>query len=184
MAVRTLDSILTEINATLKEGLSITGVGLWNEAMLTEKDGFTFPVVNIGGGKGYKISWQDTYPLQIYHRIISDITTEEDSVASKGRRPYMIRTFPMRMVCFGSIARLPSERRETNTDVYNTVCNLFPSFLSGGEVIITNSENVNKLDVYGEEFAGINMNHLVLDGIAFYIGYDIRQRFGGKYCEL
>ena len=81
MAERALNAILTDINTQIKTvsfGGKITTRGL---CYLQEKDGKTFPLENTNTKSGNKISWDDKYPLQTYHRIIG---VEKESDVSQG----------------------------------------------------------------------------------------------------
>ena len=82
MAERALNTIITDINNTIINtvsfGSQITPRGL---CYLQEKDEKLFPLENIGNGQGNKISWDDKYPLQIYHRILE---TSNDNDPDRG----------------------------------------------------------------------------------------------------
>ena len=74
MAERSLNTILTEINTFIKTVDFGSKITTWTKAYLQEQDGKTFPLLNEGSGQGRKIQWNDTYPLQTYHRILSNTT--------------------------------------------------------------------------------------------------------------
>ena len=50
--MRTLDQILTDINARIATTLSYSNVTYWNEAILQPKDDKTFPIINSGNKTG------------------------------------------------------------------------------------------------------------------------------------
>ena len=61
-----------------------------------KKDGKTFPLENEGNKNGIKISWDDKYPLQTYHRILD---VEKESDLSQGfANAFRQRVYSMRLV--------------------------------------------------------------------------------------
>jgi len=173
--MRTLNEMLEEINSTIGGSMTYPKTKFWNEAFLQTKGEQTFPLVNNGNQQGYKISLNDKYALQCYHRVI-DSETETDPNRGYGSKPYRIRVYTMRMVWLGNLKKLPAKTYETTDDIKSGVYSWIPVILSGKETIRTTNENVNKIDVLSEEFEGVNADHLSLDVIAFYIEYEIRQR--------
>ena len=173
MAVKVLDNLLEEINLNLQNSLSYgSDIQFWEQAYLQEKDGKTSPLVNQGSENGHRISLDDRYPLQIYHRLI-DSETIEDPTLGKGAFPYRKRVYSMRLVGIGNTKRLTSRSYEGNDDVKNEVYFAMPKNLVNKERVQAGNENTNKLDVLSEEFDGVSFPKLSLELIAFYIEYQI-----------
>lgn len=174
MAETTLNSLITSINTDIKTvsfGDSITTRGL---CYLQEKDGKTFPLENTGLRNGNKISWDDKYPLQTYHRILS---TERENDASRGFGKYSFRQriYEMRLVGIGSRARLTTNNYEDNQEFANAVADVLPEFISSQDSLEVGEIQVIKQEVYDEEFAGIDHQKVYsLEGIAFWIDYTLR----------
>ena len=166
--------MLTDINARIATNLSYSNVVYWNEAILQPKDDRTFPIVNQGDKTGRQISIKD-FSLQTYHRII-DSETETNNNLGKGRFPYRKRIYTLRNVWLGDLSSISSQTYEFNDDVKNDVYAAFPTILTDKEIVITVNENVNKLDVLNEEFAGYDFSNLSMQVIAFYIEYQIHQK--------
>jgi hypothetical protein len=171
----TVNTLIEEINTAIAGSLAYPKAKYWNQAYLQEKDGQSFPLINNGNLNGHKISLNDTYALQSYHRIISP-ETETDYTQGKGKYPYVIRVYTIRNVWLGNIKKLPQKTYETTDDVKNDVYLNFPVILSNKEIVKTNSENINKLEILSEEFEGVEFKHLSLDLVVFYIEYEIRQK--------
>ena len=173
MAERSLNSILDEINTYIKT-VSFGGkITTWNLAYLQEKDEKTFPLVNQGNRNGYKISWDDKYPLQTYHRII-DVENETDASRGFGSKIYRRRTYKMRLVGIGSKLKLSVAPYEDNQEICKTVADSLPSILSNKEFLEVTGFEVTKQEVYDNEFTGIDQKSLSLEGIAFWIEYDLK----------
>lgn len=174
---RILDNILSEINLTIQSNLAYGDqVQFWREAYLQDKDGTTAPLVNSGGENGYRVSWDDKYPLQIYHRVI-DSTVESDPNSGYGKYPYINRTWVVRLVGIGNTKRLASRGHEGNTDIASEVFLTLPAKLSGGEWVTVGDINTNKLEVMGDEFDGAPFKNLSLQLICFSIEYEILQKY-------
>ena len=174
--MRVLDNILEEINLNIKNSLDFGDeVIFWREAYLQAKDGKMAPLVNQGKENGHRISLDDRYPLQIYHRLI-DSKTETDYSKGRGRYPYSLRKYTIRLVGIGDTKRLSLRYYEGNDDIKNLVYYSLPTRLSYDEKIASQNENTDKLFVLSEEFEGANFNKLSLQLIAFYIEYEIVQR--------
>jgi hypothetical protein len=174
MAERSLNTILTEINTFIKTVDFGSKITTWGQAYLHEQDGKTFPLLNQGSGQGRKIQWNDTYPLQTYHRILSN-TKETNTDLGFGAKPYQERIYEMRLVGIGSKSALSSANYEDNQEICKAVSDALPSFLSGKEYIETGDHEVIKQNIYDEEFANtVELKKLSLEGIAFWIDYTIK----------
>lgn len=173
MAERALNSILTDINTQIKTvsfGGKITTRGL---CYLQEKDGKTFPLLNQGNRNGVKISWDDKYPLQTYHRIL-DVEKESDLSQGFGANSFRQRVYSMRLVGIGSKAKLSVAPYEDNQEIAKAISDVLPSFINSNEFLEAEDHEVIKQNVYDEEFAGIEIKKLSLEGIAFWIDYTLR----------
>ena len=115
------------------------------------------------------------YALQSYHRVI-DSDTETDYEKGKGKYPYKMRIYTIRNIWLGNILKLPTKVYENTDDVKNDVYNAFPAILTNKEIVKTTNENINKLEILGEEFGGATFEHLSLELVVFYIEYEIRQK--------
>jgi hypothetical protein len=174
MAERSLNSILTDINTNIKTvsfGGKITTWGLCYQQIKDEK---TFPLLNTGSRNGQKISWDDKYPLQTYHRII-DVTKETDVTKGFGSKVFRQRVYKMRLVGVGNRQQLTSSGYEDNQEFAKTISDVLPSFLSNKEYLEVTDYEVIKNTVYEEEFNGVEKNKtLSLEGIAFWIDYTLK----------
>jgi hypothetical protein len=172
--MRVLNEILDNINSDIAGSLKYPKAKYYTQAELQEKDGKGFPLVNNGNGKGFAISPNSNDALLTYHRVLGS-ETDTDWTKGKGRYPYKMRTYTMRMVWIGSTKRLPVKCYDTNDDVKNDVYTALPTVLNNKEIIRTISENVNKIEVLDTEFSGNNTKQLTLDVVAFWIDYEIKQ---------
>ena len=173
MAERALNLTIADINTAVKAvsfGSSITTRGL---CYLQTKDKKTFPLENTGSRNGNIISWDDKYPLQVYHRII-DVEKESDNSKGFGANAHRQRVYSMRLVGIGSKDKITSTSYEDNQDIANTISDAMPSFISSTEYVEVTDHEVIKSVVYDSEFAGVNKNkELSLEGIAFWIDYTL-----------
>ena len=81
----------------------------------------------------------------------------------------------MRLVGIGSKAALSASAYEDNQEICKAVSDTLPSLLTGKEYLATAEHEVIKQNVYDEEFAGtIELKKLSLEGIAFWINYELR----------
>ena len=174
MSASKLNSLLDDINSRIAQNLAYPKVVYNRQAYLQTKDGKTFPIVNLGKGNGTQISIDD-YALQCYHRVI-DSVTETDYEKGKGKYPYRVRVYTVRNVWLGNVHKLPAKVYESTDDVKNDVYNAFPTILTNKEIVKTVNENINKLEIVGEEFDGFDLGHLSLDYVVFFIEYEIRQK--------
>ncbi|MFY0654988.1 MAG: hypothetical protein JXQ96_23355 [Cyclobacteriaceae bacterium] len=173
MAERDLNSILTDINTQIKTvsfGNKITTRGLCYQQ---EKDGKTFPLENKGNKNGLKISWDDKYPLQTYHRIL-DVEKESDLDGGFGNKAFGQRVYSMRLVGIGSKAKLSVAPYEDNQEICKAISDVLPIFINNNEYLETGDHEVIKQNVYNEEFVGIEIKKLSLEGVAFWIDYELR----------
>ena len=175
MAERVLNNILSDINNTIKNTVSFgSKITAWGNCYLQEKDEKTFPLLNTGGRQGTKISWDDKYPLQIYHRII-DVEKDVDTDKGYGGKPYEERIYTMRLVGIGSKEKLGTTTYEDNQDYCNDVSDAIPRFISSTEYAEVTDHQVIKQEVYDSEFAGVDHQKVLsLEGIAFWIEYTLR----------
>lgn len=174
MSASKLNTLLEDINSRIAKKLTYPKVKYFEQAYLQTKNDQTFPIVNLGKGKGFQISLTDC-ALQSYHRVI-DSETETDYEKGKGKFPYKIRIYTIRNIWLGNILKLPTKVYENTDDVKNDVYNAFPTILRNKEIIKTTNENINKLEILGEEFDGVTFEHLSLELVVFYIEYEIRQK--------
>jgi hypothetical protein len=173
MADRALNTILQDINTQIKTvsfGSKITTKGL---CYLQEKDGKTFPLENLGNKNGSKISWNDKYPLQTYHRII-DMEKESDLTQGFGSKAFRQRVYSMRLVGIGSKDKITSTNYEDNQDICNAISDVLPSFINSMEYLEVGDHEVIKQEVYDSEFGGVDQKKYSLEGIAFWIEYTLR----------
>jgi hypothetical protein len=174
MAERSLNSILTEINTDIKTVSFGSKITTWGLCYQQIKDDKTFPLLNQGAGQGRKIQWNDTYPLQTYHRILSN-EKEVDPSRGFGGKPYQERVYQMRLVGVGTRAALTASSYEDNQEICKSISDTLPALLSGKEYIATSEHEVIKQNVFDEEFTGtIELKKLSLEGIAFWINYELR----------
>jgi hypothetical protein len=174
MAERALNAILTDINTQIKTvsfGGKITTRGL---CYLQVKDDKTFPLENTDTRSGNKISWDDKYPLQTYHRIL-DKTDESDLSQGFGGNAFRQRVYSMRLVGIGSKTKLTSVPYEDNQEIAKVVGDALPSFINANEYLETADYEVIKQTVYDTEFAGVDhQKKLSMEGVAFWIDYTLR----------
>ena len=176
MAERALNSILDDINTQIKMvsfGGKITTRGL---CYLQEKDGKTFPLENTNTRSGKKISWDDKYPLQTYHRIL-DVEKESDPTQGFGNKVSRTRVYNMRLVGIGSKTALSVANYEDNQEIAKAVGDVLPSFVTTTEYLEVEDYEVIKQEVYDSEFAGVDHQKMYsLEGIAFWIDYTLKIR--------
>jgi len=174
MAERSLNAILTDINTQIKTvsfGAKITTRGL---CYLQEKDGKTFPLENLNTKSGLKISWDDKYPLQTYHRILS-VEKETDTTQGVGNKVSTRRVYNMRLVGIGSKASLSVSPYEDNQEIAKTVCDSLPNFITSSEYLEVEGMEVIKQTVYDSEWPGVDhQKKLSLEGIAFWVDYSLK----------
>ena len=175
MAERSLNLILDDINTQIKTvsfGGKVTTRGL---CYLQEKDEKIFPLENTGNKNGNKISWDDKYPLQTYHRIISPIEKDIDLTKGFGANAQRQRLYSMRLVGIGSKDKITSTAFEDNQEVANAISDVLPSFITTNEYLEIGESEVIKQEVYDSEFAGVtHQKKYSLEGIAFWIDYTLR----------
>jgi len=170
MAERALNAILTDINTQIKTvsfGGKITTRGL---CYLQEKDSKTFPIENVNVKSGNKISWDDKYPLQTYHRILS-VEKETDPSQGFGKNLSQMRVYTMRLVGVGSKTKLSVANYEDNQEIAKEVGDALPDFITTKEYLNIESYEVVKQNVYDSEWAGVEIKKLSLEGVAFWIDY-------------
>jgi hypothetical protein len=172
--MRRLNEILDNINSEIIKSLAYPNPKMYNQADLQIKDGKTFPIVNNGNSNGFAISLDNNIALQSYHRVLGS-ETETDYTKGKGKYPYKIRTYTMKMVWIGTLKRLPSKAYESTDDVKNDVYAAFPVTLKDKELVKTNSESINKIEILNEEFADNITKQLSLDLVVFSIDYEVKQ---------
>lgn len=173
MAERALNAILTDINDQIKTvsfGSKITTRGL---CYLQEKDGKTFPLENTNSKSALKISWDDKYPLQTYHRILSQ-EKESDASQGFGNKSSTTRIYSMRLVGIGSKASLSAAGYEDNQEIAKAIEAALPPFINTNEYLESDSSEVIKQNVYDSEWAGVEIKKLSLEGIAFWIDYTLK----------
>ena len=173
MAERALNAILTDINTQIKTvsfGGKITTRGL---CYLQEKDDKTFPLENTDTRNGNKISWDDKYPLQTYHRILS-VEKESDPTQGFGNNAFRTRVYEMRLVGVGSKTSLSNAPYEDNQEIAKTVGDALPDFINTNEYLQVGAFEVIKQNVYDSEWAGVEMKNLSLEGVAFWIDYTLK----------
>ena len=176
MAERALNAILTDINTQIKTvsfGSKITTRGL---CYLQEKDDKTFPLENTNTKNGNKISWDDKYPLQTYHRILT-VEKETDITQGFGKNSSKMRVYSMRLVGIGSKTALSVSPYEDNQEIAKAVGDILPDFITTKEYLEVVEFEVIKQNVYESEWAGsINIKKLSLEGTAFWIDYTLKIR--------
>ena len=174
MAERALNTILTDINTQIKTvsfGAKVTTRGL---CYLQEKDGKTFPLENPDTRNGLKISWDDKYPLQTYHRILS-VEKESDASQGFGNRSSTTTIYSMRLVGIGSKTSLSVAAYEDNQEIAKAVESVLPQCITTNEYLEVSALEVIKQNVYDSEWAGgVNIKKLSLEGVAFWIDYTLR----------
>lgn len=174
MAERSLNAILTDINTQIKTvsfGGKITTRGL---CYLQEKDGKTFPLENTNTKSGLKISWDDKYPLQTYHRIL-DVEKDTDQSKGFGASPQRQRIYSMRLVGIGSKTKLSAAPYEDNQEIAKVISDALPNFINSNEYLESGDTEVIKQAVYDSEFAGVDhQKKLSMEGVAFWIDYTLR----------
>lgn len=174
MAERALNPILEDINTQVKTVSFGSKITTWGLCYLQEKGDKTFPLLNSGNRNGKKIVWNDTYPLQTYHRIISS-EKETDNSQGFGGNAFRQRVYSMRLVGVGSKLKLSAAPYEDNQEFANAISDVLPSFINSNEYLTVTDHQVIKQEVYDEEFSGVdNQKKLSLEGIAFWIDYELR----------
>lgn len=178
MAERSLNSVLDDINFEIINatyGAKITARGL---CYLQTKDDKTFPLENIDTRNARKISWDDKYPLQIYHRILAS-TRETDVTQGFGKKAAGVRVYEMRLVGIGSKTALSTRSYEDNQEIARTIADAIPPFITTKEYTEVTGMEVIKQEVYDSEWAGVEIKKLSLEGIAFWIDYTLKIRICG-----
>ena len=174
MAERTLNTIIGEINTAIKTvsfGDQVTTRGL---CYLQEKDEKTSPLENTGNRNGNRISWDDKFPLQTYHRILSPLEKEADLSKGFGKNAFRQRVYNMRLVGIGSRSKLTTNTYEDNHEFANAISDVLPDFITTKEYLEEGDHQVIKQEVYDSEFGGIDQKKYSLEGIAFWIDYTLR----------
>lgn len=173
MAERALNAILDDINTTIKTvsfGSKITTRGL---CYLQVKDEKTFPIENKDTSNALKISWEDKYPLQIYHRIL-EVNKETDPAQGFGKNASRTRVYSMRLVGVGSKTALSAAGYEDNQEIAKAIADAIPAFISSKEYAEVTGMEVIKQEVYDSEWAGVEIKKLSLEGVAFWVDYELR----------
>lgn len=173
-----LHTKLQALNSSLQSSLSFgSDITFYELCDQTEKDGKTFPIQNQGNGQGRLVHWKDTYPLQIYHRLL-DTTKDNDFSLGLGNKAQGTTTYSLRLVGIGTRKLLTSANFEDNVQFAEDVADAIPNILFSGTAnyLQVNDIEATKQIVYNEEYEGIDMKHLKLDGIAFYIDYELREK--------
>lgn len=142
-----LDTIVTDINTALKAGVFGSNrfqrgklYGIVEKVKVSEAE--LMPCVISDNGDCAKISVDDTYPFQLYHRLLS-VEAEYDE-ESYGDEKDVIETASMRLVVIGnrSVLRLKKE------DIVSGIVSALPSGV--GTATLT-SLNINYCEIeYGE----------------------------------
>ena len=173
---RPLNDILNEINTDLKTvsfGSQITAFVLCSQQT---RDDQTFPVLNTGNGQGEIIEWDDKDDLRLYHRNIAPMEEESDPTQGVGANPSRLHVYFLRAVFIGTRKALTVEGFEDNENFARNIQNVFPTFLSGQEIVQVITMEVEKQNVYTEEYDGVKLKDLALDGIAFWINYTVKAK--------
>lgn len=181
--MRLLENILEELNLTIRQNLDTltdhitlgTKTQFYRNTKLTTKDGVTFPIVLTGSGKATKISIDNDYPLQIYHRLVKP-ETEEDPARGYGTKSYRFKIYQMRLFCFGTLKKLNNPNHEYGPDILQIVYNTLPVVLGQGERVQPDQENTDGQEILNSEFNGALTKHLATIHVCFTIDYTIRQR--------
>lgn len=174
---RSINAIIDEINQKILDSVDFDDkLNLYGLCYQQEKEGVTFPLLNIGDGQGQILHWDDKEPFRVYHRITDVVERDSDNSQGVGANPSQIDVFPMRCVFIGTRNFLTEAQYEDNQEFMRAVRGAFTFMASNKERIDFVSSEVNKPNVYLEEYEGIDLIHLSLDGIAFWIDYTISQR--------
>jgi hypothetical protein len=143
-----LDTIVTEINTSLKAGVFGSNrfqrgkmFGIAEKFKISETE--TIPcIMNDSGEDTAKVSIDDTYPFQLYHRILS--IDAEYAEEDYGDSIEVIETANMKLVVIGnrSVLRLKKE------DIVSGIISALPSGV--GKAVLS-SLNISECDIdYGE----------------------------------
>ena len=173
---------ISSLNSSLQSSLDFGDkTTFYNLCQLTEKTNpqdvsQTYPIENIGDGQARLIHPNDTYPLQIYHRLL-DTTKDNDFTLGLGNKAQGTLNYSLRLVGLGTRNSLTVAGFEDNQEFAAEVAENIPSILvTGGKkdfIEVTDIEAV-KQNVWNEEFIGIDLKHLKLDRIAFYVEYTLK----------
>ena len=173
-----LHSKLVALNSSLQSSLSFGNqITFYELCDQTERDGKTFPIENQGNGQGKLVHWKDTYRLQIYHRLL-DTAKDNDFALGFGNKAQGTTTYTLRLVGIGTRKLLTAAGYEDNVEFAESVADAIPNILFSGTAtyLQVNDIEATKQLVYNEEYEGIDMKHLKLEGIAFYIDYELREK--------
>ena len=184
-----LKTAIDSIDSTIANAVSFNPT-FYGICTLQEKNEKTFPLQNKGQGQGAKISWNDKKTLQIYHRII-DLEKESDPSLGIGSKPYIFRTYSMRLVGLGTRELLTVADYEDNDQICNTISDSLPNFVTSLIYLEAGDHEVDKITVYESEFAGVTSSRTkassgsdtfkdkTLDGVAFWIEYTLKFKICG-----
>lgn len=174
---QSLDDILSEINVYLLANSDYTST-YYEEAVLQDKDGQTWPLARIGTREQQKISPTDTTGLQVYHRQIEPQETSQSEVY-RGVNTYVHIIYHMRLIAIGARKNLTSSLNNVNQDICNHYMQILGANarLSQGEQVFASGATQTKvLDILNEEYAGNeSVKKYTTDLIAFGIDYGIKQ---------
>lgn len=170
-----LINIVRSIDTQIANSVSFTPT-FYEICTLQEKDGKTFPLQNIGSGQGRKISWDDKYPMVLYHRVL-DVEKLTDPNQGVGSKPYEFRLYTMRLVGIGTRKLLTVADYEDNDQFCNLISDSIPRFITAKTYCEVQEHQIDKLTVYETEFANqTTFKDKTLEGIAFWIEYTIKNK--------
>lgn len=177
---RSLDSILTEINATLAATYT---TAVFRELAVLSEDGTgqTFPMYRTGIETGAQISPEDNANgFTFYHRELNPVNVEPIEGA-KGMNSYQLAVYSMRLVGVAARANVTGNTDEmNNVDFARDVMAVLGAnaVLSQREIVqVSGQVNALKKSVLQTEYA--NNPTIIGDELrllAFSIDYQIRQK--------
>jgi len=143
----------------------------------------TFPAVMDENYEAKEIVVNDTYPIIIYHKVLSKAYKPETAPSGQfgdGNR-YVNETVTVKMVVYGKYSAL----RLTREQLEALITSNFPDNIPDAQAralkldnltITLNSSDMNSAKVWQEEYKGIPL-YLAPEDILFSIGYSINSRF-------
>ncbi len=147
----------------------------------------TFPAVMSPDYEAQEITVDDTYPIIIYHKILSK-KYAPDKVEFGSRNKYVTEITGMKMVMYGKYATLKLTREQLEAlitanfpDVIDRSC--IQPYKLDNMIVTLQGSNMNTAAVFQEEYKGIPL-FLAPEDILFSINYLIETRYRKGCFEI
>lgn len=174
---RTLDEIVSEINANISDNLSYSANQFFKIATQNEKNGKQVIITRTTAQEqGTLISPNELTKMTFYHRVIDEAPTTD--TVGKGNSMYQFLNTTVRLVGMGVRNKFRAKLYWDNDEVMNEVIRIMNQKprLSMKETITIDAFNSDIQTVIDEEIAPQSSKELKLELAAFYIEYTIKRR--------